>query len=137
MGSLLALRLKQLLDRLSHVADAKVERLVFSVKTRDITPQVRAFLLQGARMGKVATVGPDRLPHVIPVWFHLDGDDIIFITGNNTMKAKNLRHEDHVAMCVDDEHPPYAYAEIEGTLKISDHPKKLLTLPTALPKCYT
>src|SRR5258708_31449468 len=107
MGSLLALRLKQLLDRLSHVADAKVERLVFSVKTRDITPQVRAFLLQGARMGQVATVGPDRLPPVIPIWFQLDGDEILFITVNNTMTAKNLRHEDHVAMCVDDTPPPY------------------------------
>jgi pimeloyl-ACP methyl ester carboxylesterase len=39
--------------------------------------QVRSFLLQGARTGKIATVGPDRLPHVVPVWFHLDGDEII------------------------------------------------------------
>jgi PPOX class probable F420-dependent enzyme len=106
------------------------------VKTRDITPQVRAFLLQGARTGKVATVGPDRLPHVVPVWFHLDGDEIIFITGNNTMKAKNLRREDHVAMCVDDEHPPYAYAEIEGTVKISDDPKELLDWAIVIAERY-
>jgi PPOX class probable F420-dependent enzyme len=106
------------------------------VKTRDITPQVRAFLLQGVRTGKVATVDPDRLPHVVPVWFHLDGDEIIFITGNNTMKAKNLRREDHVAMCVDDEHPPYAYAEIEGTVKISNDPKELLDWATVIAERY-
>lgn len=109
---------------------------MFSVKTRDITPQVRAFLLQGARTGKVATVGPDRLPHVVPVWFHLDGDEIIFITGNNTIKAKNLRHEGHVAMCVDDEQPPYAYAEIEGTIKISGDPKELLDWATVIAERY-
>src|SRR5258708_2722142 len=84
------------------------------MKTRDITPQVRSFLLQGARTGKIATVGPDRLPHVVPVWFHLDGDEIIFITSDQTMKAKNLLREGHVAMCVDDERPPFAYTEIEG-----------------------
>lgn len=106
------------------------------MKTRDITPQVRAFLLQGVRTGKVATVDPDRLPHVVPVWFHLDGDEIIFITGNNTMKAKNLRREDHVAMCVDDEHPPYAYAEIEGTVKISNDPKELLDWATVIAERY-
>ena len=57
--------------------------------------------LSGTCTGKVATVGPDRLPHVVPVWFHLDGDEIIFITSDHTMKAKNLRREGHVAMCVD------------------------------------
>src|SRR5258708_35330763 len=100
MGSLLALRLKQLLDRLSHVADAKVERLLFSVKTRDITPQVRAFLLQGARMGKVTTEGPDRLPHFIPVWFNLDVVDTFFITCNKSMRATTLWPEDTLVSTV-------------------------------------
>jgi len=106
------------------------------MKTRDITSQVRSFLLQGARTGKIATVGPDRLPHVVPVWFHLDGDEIIFITGDQTMKAKNLLREGHVAMCVDDEHPPFAYTEIEGTVKISEDPQELLDWATEIAQRY-
>ena len=41
----------------------------------------RAFVLEGTRTAKVATVRPDGRPHVAPVWFVLDGDDVVFTTG--------------------------------------------------------
>ena len=54
-------------------------------------------------------------PHVVPIWFVLDGDDVIFTTGADTVKGKAIRRDGRVALCVDDDRPPYAFVTIEGT----------------------
>jgi hypothetical protein len=41
----------------------------------------RAFLGAGTRTGKLATTRPDGRPHVVPIWFVLDGDEVVFNTG--------------------------------------------------------
>ena len=41
----------------------------------------RAFVSEGTRTGKLATVRADGRPHVVPIWFVLDGDDLVFTTG--------------------------------------------------------
>ena len=64
--------------------------------------EIRAFLLDGTRTAKVATVRADGRPHVAPVWFVLDGDDIIFNTGANSVKGKTLRRDQRVSIAVDD-----------------------------------
>lgn len=83
--------------------------------------EVRAFLLSGQRTGKLATVKKDGKPHVVPIWFDLDGDEIVFTTWHTTTKAANLRRDPAVAFCVDDEAPPYAFVEIEGSARLDEH----------------
>jgi PPOX class probable F420-dependent enzyme len=77
------------------------------------TEEQRAFLLHGTRTGKLATVRKDGLPHVAPVWFTLDGDIIVFTTGERTVKGSNIRRDGRVCLCVDDETPPFAYIMVE------------------------
>jgi PPOX class probable F420-dependent enzyme len=84
-----------------------------------LTPECRAFLLEQARTGKLATVRADGRPHVVPIWFDLDGDSIVFSTWHTSVKAKNIQHDAHISLCVDDEKPPYRFALIEGTAAIS------------------
>jgi len=38
----------------------------------------RAFLSDGTHTAKLATTLKDGRPHVLPVWFVLDGDDLLF-----------------------------------------------------------
>jgi PPOX class probable F420-dependent enzyme len=83
-------------------------------------PESRAFLQEGARTAKIATVRADGRPHVAPVWFILDGDTIVFTTWHTTVKAANIRRDNRIAICVDDERPPYAFACIDGTAELSD-----------------
>jgi len=80
----------------------------------------RAFLANSPRTAKLATVRADGRPHVAPVWFDLDGDDLIFTTWHTTVKAANLRRDPRVSLCIDDEAPPYAFVIIEGTATISN-----------------
>ena len=82
--------------------------------------QWRAFLSEGTRTGKLATTRADGRPHVAPVWFLLDGNDLVFNTGRDTAKGTSLLRDGRVALCVDDERPPFAFALVEGRAVISE-----------------
>ncbi|WP_369148694.1 PPOX class F420-dependent oxidoreductase [Streptomyces sp. R44] len=88
--------------------------------TRMTEEQWRAFVSEGTRTGKLATVRDDGSPHVVPVWFVLDGDDVVFNTGKDTVKGRNLARDGRVSLCVDDDTPPFAYVSIRGRAELSE-----------------
>ncbi|WP_442906157.1 PPOX class F420-dependent oxidoreductase [Kitasatospora sp. NBC_00458] len=83
-------------------------------------PEWRAFLTAGTRTAKIATTRADGRPHVAPVWFLLDGDEIVFNTGAATVKGRTLARDGRVMLCVDDERPPFAYVLVQGTARLSE-----------------
>lgn len=90
--------------------------------------EVRAFLTSDPpHTGKLATVRSDGRPHVAPIWFAFDlattADglgDIVFQTGEDTVKGRTLRRDPRVSLCVDDEAPPFSFVTVEGTVTISE-----------------
>ncbi|WP_018546457.1 PPOX class F420-dependent oxidoreductase [Streptomyces sp. LaPpAH-108] len=74
----------------------------------------RAFVSYGTRTGKLATVRADGSPHIAPIWFLLDGDELVFNTGKETVKGRNLARDNRVALCVDDDRPPYSFVVLNG-----------------------
>ena len=78
------------------------------------------FMMAQPHTGKLATMRPDGRPHVVPVWFERDGEQIVFTTWHTTVKARNLRHSPWVSLCVDDEAPPFTYVKVDGTVTFSD-----------------
>jgi PPOX class probable F420-dependent enzyme len=92
----------------------------------------RAFLQYGTRTGKLATVRKDGRPHVVPVWFVLDGQDIVFTTGARTVKGRALRRDPRACLCVDDENPPYAFVMVDGHATLSDDLEEMLPYATAI-----
>jgi PPOX class probable F420-dependent enzyme len=75
----------------------------------------RNFLLSKPRTGKLTTTRKNGAPHVAPIWFDLDGDEIVFTTSESSVKGRNLARDPRVSMCVDDEDPPFSYVIVEGT----------------------
>jgi PPOX class probable F420-dependent enzyme len=98
--------------------------------------EIRTFLAHGTRTGKVATTRPDGRPHVAPIWFVLDGADLVFMTGANTAKGKALRRDPRVALVVDLEQPPYAFVLVEGTVTISTDLEEMLPLSIRIAERY-
>jgi PPOX class probable F420-dependent enzyme len=94
--------------------------------------QALVFLASGTRTGKLATVRPDGRPHVVPVWFVIDEDDIVFTTWHDTVKYRNMAVNPRAALTVDLEEPPYAFVSVEGTVEISDDVGELLRMATAI-----
>ncbi|MGW6142302.1 PPOX class F420-dependent oxidoreductase [Streptomyces sp. NPDC055144] len=80
----------------------------------------RAFVSEGTRTAKLSTVRPDGSPHIAPVWFVLDGEDLLFNTGKDTVKGRNLARDNRVALCVDDDRPPFSFTVIEGRAELSE-----------------
>ncbi len=82
--------------------------------------EYRDFMLAGTRTAKLATVRADGRPHNVPVWFTMDGDDILFMTGESSVKAKNIQRERRVTLSVDDETPPYSFVMFEGEATVEN-----------------
>jgi PPOX class probable F420-dependent enzyme len=80
----------------------------------------RAFLLAPGRTGHLATVREDGRAHVAPVWFTLDGDDVLFNTGADTVKGRNLRRTGRAALSVDLPMHPYGFVHLEGPVHVDD-----------------
>jgi len=94
------------------------------------------FLRAGTRTGKLATMRADGRPHVAPIWFILDGDDLVFMTGADTLKGKAMARDPRVALCVDDEQPPFSFVTIEGTVSLSTDLDEMLPWSIAIARRY-
>jgi len=98
--------------------------------------EARAFLLERPRTAKLATVRADGRPHVAPVWFDLDGAQLVFTTWHTTVKAANLRRDPRVSLCVDDEAPPFAFVIVEGIVALSENLDELRAWATRIAGRY-
>lgn len=98
--------------------------------------EARVFLSYGTRTGKLATVRADGRPHVVPVWFLLDGDELVFTTWHKSVKAASLQRDGRIALCVDNENPPYDFVLVEGTATIYEAPDDLVTWATKIAARY-
>jgi PPOX class probable F420-dependent enzyme len=96
----------------------------------------RAFITEGTRTGKLSTVRADGSPHVVPMWFLLEGGDLLFTTEDVTVKSHNLRRDDRATVCVDDERPPFSFAMLSGRVQISEDPGLLLRWATDIAARY-
>jgi PPOX class probable F420-dependent enzyme len=99
-------------------------------------PQVRAFLEEGTRTGKLGYLAADGRPLVAPVWFVVDGGVIVFNTGKDTAKGRALARDPRITLCVDLERPPYAFVQVQGVAEISEDPADLLATATAIGARY-
>jgi pyridoxamine 5'-phosphate oxidase family protein len=65
-----------------------------------------AYLQGGRQLGRVATVGADGTPHVVPVgWLHNTASDTIDITGyelESTKKFRDVARSGRAAIVIDD-----------------------------------
>jgi PPOX class probable F420-dependent enzyme len=88
-------------------------------KEFDMTPEQRAFL-ESRRLvivGIPRTGGP---PHMSPVYYVLDGDDILISTTASRFKARAVRKHQDVSLCVLAEEFPFPYLLVYGTGVIED-----------------
>ena len=81
--------------------------------------EIRDFLLKGTYTGKLGTINKDGTPHVVPIWYTVDKqDNVIFNTGSESVKAENIRRNNRVRLCVDDQTPLFSFVIIDGIAQI-------------------
>jgi PPOX class probable F420-dependent enzyme len=89
-----------------------------------------------ARTAKLAVTRLDGSPHVAPVWVDVDGDRIVFTTSADSIKGKSILRDGRVALCLDDEQPPFAFVTVSGTTTTSSDPAELLYWATRIAGRY-
>jgi PPOX class probable F420-dependent enzyme len=86
--------------------------------------EIARFLMRGTLTGKLATVNKDGSSHVVPIWFVLDNKNnrhkvgnIVFTPSESSAKANNIRRDNKVSICVDDQTPPFSFVSVFGIAK--------------------
>ncbi len=87
--------------------------------------QRAAFLREPVRAAVVATVRADGRPHAAPVWIAFDADGLVFNTGADTVKGKNLARDPRLTICVQDDQPPFSFVTLEGRAELIDDPDEV------------
>jgi PPOX class probable F420-dependent enzyme len=96
----------------------------------------KAFLQEGTRTGKLATTRRDGRPHVVPIWFVLEDDDLVFNTGAQTVKGRSLARTGWASLCVDDDRPPFSFVTVSGPVTISSDLDDVLPYATRIAARY-
>jgi PPOX class probable F420-dependent enzyme len=78
-----------------------------------LEPDVRR-VLDGTSLAHLATVLPDGSPHTVPLWVGTRGDQIVFLTGPHSRKARNLHRDPRVALSLAPADNPYQPVIIRG-----------------------
>lgn len=99
-------------------------------------PRVRDFLEYKTRTGKLAFTAADGRPLVAPIWFVLEGSELVFNTGKDTAKGRAIARDPRVAISVDLERPPFAFVQIQGEARVSEDPDELLRTATRIAERY-
>src|SRR5947209_2427916 len=55
-------------------------------------------------------------PHVTPMWFDFDGENVIFNTARGRVKDRILHKRPVIALAVQDPTNPYRYIQIQGPI---------------------
>lgn len=78
-----------------------------------LNPEIRAHF-DTAAVAHLATVLPDGSPHSVPLWVGTRGDDIVFLTGPDSRKARNLRRDPRVALSLTAVDNPFLPVLVRG-----------------------
>jgi PPOX class probable F420-dependent enzyme len=95
-----------------------------------------AFLDEGGRTAALATVDADGAPHVVPVWYVRDGDDVVITTMAASVKARNLARSPRVALSVDEERLPLSFVTVRGTATLLAEPDDLVEWAVRIARRY-
>jgi PPOX class probable F420-dependent enzyme len=74
--------------------------------------ELRAFLAEQMVM-QCATVGPRGVPHMVPLWFVTEGDQLVGWTYAKSQKARNLERDPRATLGMED---GVEYQELRGVM---------------------
>ncbi len=78
-----------------------------------IDNEVRA-VLDGTPIAHLATLLPDGAPHAVPIWIGTHGEHVLFLTGPDSRKARNLRRDPRVAISLTPTDNPFQPIILRG-----------------------
>jgi PPOX class probable F420-dependent enzyme len=75
-------------------------------------------LLDSALVARLAYLGRDGKPRLVPIWFHWTGDRLVLATPAGAAKVAALNANKDVTVMIDDPTWPYRSLEIRGVVEV-------------------
>jgi len=85
-----------------------------------MSPEEMEEFLSRSNIAMIATVKPDRSPHVTPVWYAWENNQLLMSTAKGTVKERNLKQNKKVAVVIHSSMPPHKAVIIEGIAEVED-----------------
>ncbi len=79
-------------------------------------PEAARHLLDGPHYAQVATLMPDGAPKLDTVWIAREGDRVLLVSTDRTLKVQNLLRDPRVAIVVTHRDNPYQQLQLRGEL---------------------
>lgn len=87
---------------------------MFNVNVRDF--------LQRPLLARISTIDPEGYPHTVPVWFMLDGDEIVITSVRNTRKIGYIQANPKGAIVIGGEPADGGGYLIKGDFAVEEDP---------------
>jgi len=91
-----------------------------------------AFLVAAPRPAILSTTRADGRPHAAPIWIDVEDGAIVFNTGGDTVKGRNIGRDPRVSIVVQDDRPPFSFVLVEGTAEVSDDLDDVVAVATRI-----
>ncbi len=88
---------------------------------RLLSDEVRAFL-QKPLLARMSTIDGDGYPHTVPVWFKLDGDDVMVIATRDTRKVGHIARNPKGALAIGGDPADCAGYLLKGEFAVEEDP---------------
>ena len=84
--------------------------------------EVRNFLVNSKKLVHISTLDEKGEPNIHPTWSYFDNnnDKIYIESGKESRKTQNLRRNNIIYYCIDDDNIPYKGVRGKGTARISE-----------------
>jgi nitroimidazol reductase NimA-like FMN-containing flavoprotein (pyridoxamine 5'-phosphate oxidase superfamily) len=84
-----------------------------------LTPSdIAAFLAEPGHLARVATVGPDGVPLVVPVWFVAEEGKVFITPRERSTWWHHLQKNPYVCIAIDEEARPWRKLVLRGSIEI-------------------
>lgn len=84
--------------------------------------EARTFLHEPGHLARIGTVDADGMPRVLPLWFIVEGDDLLFTPRSPAIIWKNLQRDPRVGISIDEDAAPWRKVAVQGHVRVVHEP---------------
>ena len=92
------------------------------MSTNSVNDEKFLDILKGPYTGVLTTLFADGSPQSTPLWFLLDGDDILFSTTAGKQKLRNIARDPRASFAVYNPTNDMSYVEVRGIITVTEDP---------------
>jgi PPOX class probable F420-dependent enzyme len=84
--------------------------------------EVELFLDEPGHLARIGTVDDDGMPRVVPLWFIIRDDQLLFTPRTPALIWRNLQRDPRVGISIDEEAHPWRKVTVQGTVEVVQEP---------------